>query len=370
MSHSTKLCILLSVALLLGAAPAQAATFHVDIITGSDAAGTGSPAQPFRTIGRGLHAAVGGDTVVVRTGLYNAAHGERFPIRMKHGVVLQGTSYGARRARGPDGRLFSLPVIHGGRSIAIDPAGTRRSVAVLGASSATLSRFVVYAANSRPGVDDGVGVLCRNVSTRIGDNWFRGDGHAGVTILESAAPTVHRNGFYGHALTWGVTAHGYGASVILENRFYSANGIDVTQQARPYVKKNKVTCRHVGVRVQNQARPEIYANSIYGNGSHGVMINDSPTPVIHNNEIIKNGHRDGRCGILVLHGARPDLGGGPMHSPGRNVIRDNHDWDIRNQTPHAIPARFNTWTHAAPADIDLEDIFDDDEAPGFGPVIF
>jgi parallel beta-helix repeat protein len=359
----------LSSALLLVAARVYAATLYVDIVTGSDAAGTGSAAQPFRTIGRGLHAAVGGDTVLVRTGLYDAGHGERFPIQMKHGVVLHGIGFGARRAAGPDGRLYGLPVIHGGRSIVIDSAGTRRCVAVLGAN-ATFSQFVVFAASSAAGVDDGVGVLCRNVSPSIRDNRFRGDGYAGVTILESAAPVVRRNSFYGDDLTWGVTVHGSGASVVLENRINSANGVDVTQQARPYVKKNKVTCLHLGIRVQNQARPEIYANSIYGNGSHGLALYNASTPSIHDNEIIKNGHRDHRAGILAAHHARPDLGGGAMRSPGLNVIRDNHDWDIMNRTPHVVLARFNTWTHAAPADIDLEDIFDDDEAPGFGPVIY
>jgi hypothetical protein len=65
-----------------------------------------------------------------------------------------------------------------------------------------------------------------------------------------------------------------------------------------------------------------------------------------------------------------DAGGGYMASPGNNVIRNNSDWDFINASPYDIKAKNNYWDHATVTEIDVNDIYDDDENASFGVVDF
>ncbi|MDJ0976285.1 MAG: DUF1565 domain-containing protein [Planctomycetota bacterium] len=64
---------------------------YVHATNGSDLTGDGSPENPFRTITKGLGAAVNGDVVRVGPGLYDAALGEVFPLEPGLGVAVRGT---------------------------------------------------------------------------------------------------------------------------------------------------------------------------------------------------------------------------------------------------------------------------------------
>ncbi|HSQ21767.1 MAG TPA: DUF1565 domain-containing protein, partial [Coriobacteriia bacterium] len=87
------LALVLVCAPFVGARPAVAAEdiIHVSVTSGSDASGTGSATQPFKSIARGLDAAEYGDTVRVAEGEYSVAtSGESFPLWIPAGVRLQG----------------------------------------------------------------------------------------------------------------------------------------------------------------------------------------------------------------------------------------------------------------------------------------
>jgi hypothetical protein len=58
--------------------------------TGSDAFGDGSSGSPYRTISTAMDDANSGDTIKVRTGDYDFAAGESFPILLKDGVSVLG----------------------------------------------------------------------------------------------------------------------------------------------------------------------------------------------------------------------------------------------------------------------------------------
>ncbi|TAJ16506.1 MAG: DUF1565 domain-containing protein, partial [Planctomycetota bacterium] len=109
----------IAAALLVLAAPAFAADFYVDAVNGSDATGTGTSAQPWKTITHALAQLPGGHTENVRVapGVHDAALGELFPLTLEAGVNLLGAGIG-------------LTIVDAGTSSGIrvdsDPTGTQR----------------------------------------------------------------------------------------------------------------------------------------------------------------------------------------------------------------------------------------------------
>jgi hypothetical protein len=75
-------------------------------------------------------------------------------------------------------------------------------------------------------------------------------------------------------------------------------------------------------------------------------------------------------GIVCYGSAIPDVGSGAQGSPGNNTIRNNGNFDFRNTTGNPIMAENNRWDHTLAADIDSQDIYDDDENASYGAVDF
>ncbi|MEW6365417.1 MAG: DUF1565 domain-containing protein [Acidobacteriota bacterium] len=65
-------------------------TIYVDAENGDDTTGTGTMANPYRSITKGLSAAASGYTVSAAEGLYDVANGEQFPLVLPSGVRLLG----------------------------------------------------------------------------------------------------------------------------------------------------------------------------------------------------------------------------------------------------------------------------------------
>jgi hypothetical protein len=72
-----------------GATLTVVAHYYVDATTGSDA-NAGTSAAPFKTITKALTVAAAGNTIKVRPGRYDVAHGESFPLAGPAGVILLG----------------------------------------------------------------------------------------------------------------------------------------------------------------------------------------------------------------------------------------------------------------------------------------
>ncbi|UCH96795.1 MAG: DUF1565 domain-containing protein [Candidatus Aminicenantes bacterium] len=363
------------------------ANYYVDCYVGSDTTGTGSSTNPFKTITHALDVAVDGDMVRVRTGMYDTANGERFPIKMKEGVALVGVTVASgpviRMVRGPAGNYYPYPIIYGGRLIGIDNAGRTRFVTVIGADRSFFSRFVVFTLNSTPTLDNGVGILCWSTSPRITYNDFVGDGRAGISILESGHPDIRYNKFRNimtgsgasvhfriFHLAWGITARGEGDPNIYANKFYCYGGIDITMRSRANVNKNEIFCVETGIRIQDETSPTIIGNMIAGHYRNGIAIVDSPTPLFEDNWIAENGSGGPQEGGVLNLAANPDFGGGSRGSRGGNVFHNNNNWDLINWTTNPIFAMHNTWTHSDETSIDRNDIFDHDEEFRLGEVNF
>lgn len=83
---------------LVATTPEARGDYHVDPASGSDAAGDGSVAAPWQTIGHALQQIVGeGHTLHLAAGDFDAASGESFPIVARPGVAVVGQPGGASR---------------------------------------------------------------------------------------------------------------------------------------------------------------------------------------------------------------------------------------------------------------------------------
>jgi hypothetical protein len=117
-----------------------------------------------------------------------------------------------------------------------------------------------------------------------------------------------------------------------------------------------------------------YALRVYGS-VHAVVRNNGFRPraangygiYIYENAVVKLSGNDvqgaWRGGILVQGKARVDLGGGrlvicgdPEPSEGANLLKGNLPADLVNETEATVAARFNTWDHAASAEVLAEDV--------------
>jgi len=323
-------------------------TWWVDSDRGSDTRGTGTDAQPFKTITHALSRASGGDTVKVRAASpYDSANGERFPILMKRNVKIIGISTSVIDAR-------TRPVIKGGADYAIPSSS--RYVSVLGANGALISGFLFQAVNSGSGRDDGTSILCNATSPTIHDNQFTssGNAHAGITTMGTAHPAIQNNEFGGTSLAWGITAYEESYPQIEGNKFSGRNGIDCTASSRPVIRNNLVSTQGAGISTKGSATATIIGNVIRRNRDYGVIVRMDSTPAIQDNLI-----KDNPVGIFIGEGNPvPDIGGGGR-SLGNNTF-ENTVWDVENHSNAPISAKNNHWPNNCCEDIDAK-IYDNEE---------
>lgn len=356
-------------------------TWYVDSMDGRDLPGRGTSSfEPFETITYALYVASSGDTILVKGGNYNAANGEVFPIEMKRGVDIQGILRPISDSFGPPRNI--MPYIRGGASYAIPEA--TRFVSVLGADDASISGFGFMAITVSPETP-GTSILCNSTSPIIQDNLFRGlGGHAGITTLGNAHPTIRINNFTGGwifpkewTLNWGITVYGESYPMIKWNNFSSCSvgGVDCTDHSHPTIDGNTFSSGNIGISTKGWSNSTIVNNTIAGNELWGIVIRMSSTPMIQDNVITDN-----PTGIFIaMHtspgtesepGPDPDIGGGGR-SHGGNTFINNTDWDLENWCGNDIMARDNQWSsYQCTNFIDANDIYDDDENALSGAVDF
>jgi len=82
---------------------------------------------------------------------------------------------------------------------------------------------------------------------------------------------------------------------------------------------------------------------------YGLLVNMESDPLVEGCTITEN-----TIGVMVYeagsYAAYPDLGGGDRGSLGGNVIQDNTECGVKNQTDEAIWALNNTWNNDPPTE--------------------
>ncbi|WP_275983355.1 DUF1565 domain-containing protein [Chroococcidiopsis sp. CCMEE 29] len=256
--------------------------------------GNGTESTPFKTITQALEVAEPNSTIVLSPGTYDESSGEKFPIRLKPGVSIQGDS----KSRG------SNIAIKGGGTF-MSPTFARQNITILGANQANLSGVTVTNPNPR-----GYGLWIESSSPVVSENTFTGNSHDGISITGNSSPTVRSNYFYKNGAN-GITIYGTSRPEVRENVFEETGfGINIAQKAAPLLVGNRITKNRSGIVSQANARPVLRDNVIEGNTEDGVV---------------------------AIANSQPDMG--TKAEPGKNVFRQNGRYDINTSAAKlVIPA--------------------------------
>lgn len=274
--------------------PMTANLLVVDADRGNDTSGNGSEAAPFRSLTHALSVATGETTILLRTGTYSEDNGERFPIKMKPGVVIQGD---------PSTKGQSI-VIQGGGDY-VSRTSARQNITILGADRAALAGVTVTNANPR-----GYGLWLESSSPLVADNTFTVNTHDGISVVGNGAPLIRNNEFASNG----------------------ANGITVYGSSTPEIRNNVFENTGFGINVAEKAAPLIVGNQIVRN-KDGVVLQEQTRAVLRNNLIAENQ----RYGLVAIAQAQPDLG--QASQPGGNTFRGNGRWAVSvAATSETVPA--------------------------------
>jgi len=265
--------------------PPAVTEIYVDAVNGDDASGSGTASSPYRTIGMGLRSSSPGMSVILRPGLYNAALGESFPIRLKENVALVGAGADGVTVDG-SGADYVLEDASQARAEKLTVRGGRLA-GVLLRNGSSLVRCVLRS-NFR-------GVLC-TASAAIEENVVEDNADTGIYIGGSASPSIRNNAI-------------------------RRNGGE-------------------GVECVDSSTPVLRGNEISDNRKHGLVCTDAAAPVLEGNTVTRNVLPE----VYVLFDARPTLTGNVI----RDNERYNID-DARSPNRGQLSAVGNTWNDPQPA---------------------
>jgi parallel beta-helix repeat protein len=255
----------------------------VDPVAGNDATADGSDRAPFKTVTQALQVAQAGTVILLSPGTYSQETGERFPLRLKPEVTVQGNT--ETRGQG---------IVIQGSGFILSPAFARQKVAIVGADRAILAGVTVK--NPDP---QGYGVWIESTSPAIVDSTFTESGHDGISVMGNGSPLIRNNYFYQNGAN-GITIYGTSQSEVRENIFEQTGfAININQKATPLLVGNRITQNKDGIVVQASAQPVLQGNSVEGNQ---------------------------RDGLVAIAQARPNLG--TAAAPGANSFRNNGQFDV------------------------------------------
>jgi parallel beta-helix repeat protein len=259
---------------------------YVSPTTGNDQA-EGSQQSPFQTLTRALQSAQPNTAIILAPGTYSEQTGEQFPLMLQPNITIQGNP----NTKGKD------IVIYGG-GFYTSRTSAKQNITMLGANGARMSGVTI----TNP-YDRGYGLWIESASLIVSQNTFTGNTHDGISVVGIGAPLIQNN-------------------IFREN---GANGITVFGSARPEIRENEFQNTGFGINIAQQAAPFIVGNRIIYN-KDGVVIQGDARPVLRENYIEQN-QRDG---IVAIAQGMADLGN--VQEPGRNIIQNNGRYDVHNGT--------------------------------------
>jgi parallel beta-helix repeat protein len=269
---------------MVQSAPFQ--VLYVNPATGNDAA-VGTGAEPLKTLTQAIQRAAPGTEIKLAAGTYNAEGGEVFPLVIPTGVTVRGneTEYGEDVVIEGSGQINSTAF--GQQAIALQLEG-----------NAQLRGVTV----TNP-VQRGTGVWVESSQPTIANNRFLNCGREGIFLTGTAVPEITDNFF----------------------RRNAASGISVTRLSRGEIRQNRFRNTGYGIALSDQSAPLIVDNDVQENRA-GIVVIRSARPVLRGNRLENNRE----TGLLVRDVALPDLG--DRQSPGENILRDNGNMDLQNDT--------------------------------------
>lgn len=263
---------------------------YVSPTTGNDSS-NGSQQSPLRTITQALSLAKPNTAILLAAGTYSTQTGEQFPLIIPPNVTLQGNP----NTQGKE------VVIYGG-GFFTSRTFAKQNIGILGANGARISGVTITNPNPR-----GYGLWIESTSMIVSNNTFTESTHDGISVVGSSAPLIQENSFTKNGAN-GITVYGSSRPEIRNNDFQDTGfGINIAQNAAPFITENRITYNKDGIVIQANAQPILRDNYI---------------------------ERNQRDGIVAIAQALPDIG--TTSEPGRNVIRNNGRYDVNNGTQRQV----------------------------------
>lgn len=259
---------------------------YVSSITGNDG-GQGTEQSPLKTITKAVSMAPSNTAIVLAPGTYSSQTGEQFPIILHNNVTLQGNP----STKGKD-------IVITGGGLYTSKTSAQQNITILGANSSRISGVTITNPHER-----GYGLWIESSSLIVSQNTFTGNKHDGISIVGVSAPIIQENSF-------------------IQN---GANGITVYGNSRPEIRNNEFQNTGFGINISQNAAPFLIGNRVFDN-KDGIVIQANARPILRNNQI----ERNQRDGIVAIAQSLPDLGN--TQEPGGNVIRNNGRYDLNNGT--------------------------------------
>ncbi len=227
-------------------APEQS-IIYVDPQTGDDAEGNGSRQLPLKTITQALKLAQPNTTIDLASGTYSEATGETFPIVVRENVSLEGTAGG----KGHN-------VIIRGNGYFISPTGAGQNVTIAAIEDAAgIIGVTVTNPNNR-----GHGLWIESASPIVSSNTFSGNGNTGVSVNGDSSPLIENNLFYNNAGN-GLLVYGTSQPQVNSNIFEKTGfGVSVVQSAAPTLTDNNFTGNRIGIILEGNSQAILRNNQI------------------------------------------------------------------------------------------------------------
>lgn len=227
----------------------------VNATAGNDQLGDGSQRHPLATITHALQVAPPNTVIVLAPGEYSEATGEKFPLTLRPGVTVQGSP----------GPRESYAVIRGS-GIYASPSSGLEPVTILASDRSGLGNVAVINPEGQ-----GKGVWIESGSPILRNNAFIRSGYAGVYIAGAGAPLIENNYFSENGVA-GLVVGGASQAQVEENVFENTGvGIQVAPNATPVIQNNQIVRNQDGIILQADARPQMANNVIAQNRRNGIV---------------------------------------------------------------------------------------------------
>ena len=243
--------------------------YYVDPQRGTNKATAGSRENPFRSITYALQGIRPGTTIQLAPGTYNQ---EKFPIKLKPGIILKGNS--DRQGQGVK--------ILGGDFLVTRTSGSYNT-AILAAKNSSIIGLTVT--NNNQG---GTGILVDGTNPRIGNNTFANNGRDGIVVAGDGSPRIENNLFLNNRGN-GIAVIGSASGEIRNNDFQNTGfGLAIGETAAPMVADNHIRANKTGIAIGQQSRPTLQGNIIENNQEYGLLVMAEARAEVTGNNLFRN----------------------------------------------------------------------------------
>ena len=263
---------------------------YVDPNQGQDSQAGRSASQPLKTLSAALSRSQPDTVIHLKAGLYSPASGEQFPLTIPTGCQVLGEA----------GRDRPTVVLRGSGSIQHPGLGTQTVTCILQAGASLQNVTITNTAAQ------GIGLWMETGVTRIQDIVVMRCPQYGAVVLGKALPT-------------------------LENSLFEGCGAGIAFITQGKGQLERIICRDndTGLLVQDSAAPLIQTCLLEQNKT-GIAIADTANPVLRHNRVTDNQ----TYGLQLTGRATADLG--QSQDPGNNVLRNNGQIDIQNNSRRSL----------------------------------